>query len=229
MIIDDFYIMFHKKSFKKSVNIIQMRVLFSMLDQTRIIDYFRRVALTISINKQSSTIQSICKSFVRVLLNKKLKVSHIAIDEIANLKTQRRLKVFKYELFTSKSTISTLSIKSNRFEIDRVCTSINERSRSSQAQDLKQSTNISKSISLQSITFFSTLRVNQSIKRFNVRALSISSSRIELICALIRVTITQLTFYFTSQLSQTRYLALVDVSHINEDSRFETKLKENER
>ena len=65
MTIDDFYIMFHEKSFKKSENIIQKRVFSSMLDQTRIIDYFKFVALTISINKQSSTIQNICKSFAR--------------------------------------------------------------------------------------------------------------------------------------------------------------------
>ena len=98
MIIDDLYIMFHEKSFKKSVNIIQMRVFSSMFDQINIIDYFKFV-------KQS-----------------------------------------------------------------RICISINQRSRSSQAQDLKQSSNTSNRTSLQSITLFLTLRVNQSIKRFNVRA-----------------------------------------------------------
>ena len=56
------------------------------------------------------------------------------------LNTFIKLKVFEYEL------ASTLSI--------------NQKSRSSQTQNLKQSSNISNLISLQSITFFSTLRVN---------------------------------------------------------------------
>ena len=124
MIIDDFYIMFHEKSFKKSVNIIQMRMSSSMFDQINIIDYFKFV-------KQS-----------------------------------------------------------------RACTSINQRSRSSQAQNLKQNSNTSNRTSLQSITLFSILRVNQSIRRFNARAqvITITSSRIDFFQALIRITITQLTF-----------------------------------
>ena len=51
MTIDDLYIMFHEKSFKKGEDIIQKRVLSSMLDQARIIDYFRLVASTVPINR----------------------------------------------------------------------------------------------------------------------------------------------------------------------------------
>ena len=115
----------------------------------------------------------------------------MTIDEIANLKIQRRLKVL----------ISILLVKSNRFEIDQVYISINQRSRSSQTQNLKQNSNTSNSIFLQSITLFSTLRVNQLIKNINACALnnSITSlSRIDFLRALIRVTITQLTFLLNS-------------------------------
>ena len=183
MIIDDFYIMFHEKSFKKSVNIIQKRVFSLMFNQTHIIDYFILVALTSSINKRNSIKQNNCKTFTfstsqstRTLFNKKSKVSHIAIDEIANLKTQRRFKVFKYELSIA------------------LILSINQRSRSSQTQNLKQSSNVSNSIFLHSITLFLTLQVNHSIKHFNVRVLNISitSSWIKLIRTLICVTIIQL-------------------------------------
>ena len=148
MTIDDLYTKFHEKSFKKSMNIIQKKMLSSMLDQINIIDYF---------------------SFIcRIALN-----------------TSIKLKALKYELFTSTSIASILSI--------------NQRSRSSQAQNLKQNSNVSNSISLQSITLFSTLRVNQSIKDLKD---SITSSRIELICVLIRATITQLTSLFNNSLKQ---------------------------
>ena len=83
LIIDDFYVMFDEKYFKKSVNIIQKLVsssLFSSSRQTRIIAYFKLVASTIkivtfSIN-QDSTISKISlrlkRSKSRILICSKL-------------------------------------------------------------------------------------------------------------------------------------------------------------
>ena len=208
MIIDDFYIMFHEKSFKKSVNIIQKKVLSSMFDQTRIIDYFKLVALTFSLN-------DICKLFTfstsqstRTLLNRKSKAFHIANDEIANLKTQRKLKIFKLNRFeidlnstsrawvsinykskTSKTQSKTQhKLKAFKFELFTTTFIASTLSICESIKNLKQSSNSSSSTS---ITFFSILRLNRSINSLT------SSSKSSLLCALIRAIIKQLTLYFS--------------------------------
>ena len=185
MTIDDLYIMFHEKPSRKSVITIQKRVLSPMPDQARIIDYFRPVALASSVNSNCKPSTPSTSQSARALPNRKPEAPHMTIDEIASLRTQRRLK----------APISALPAKSNRFEIDQACTSANQRPRSPQAQGPKQSSNTSNPTSLQSITPSSALRVNQPIRGISARALSSSitpPSRTDLLRALIRATITQL-------------------------------------
>ena len=83
-----------------------------------------------------------------------------------------------------------------KLKTSRACISINQKSRSSQTQNLKQNSNASNSIFLQSITFFSILQVNRSIK--DLKDSLTSSFKSSLFCALIRATITQLIFLLNS-------------------------------
>ena len=207
MTIDDLYIMFHEKSSKKSVNIIQKRVLSSMPGQARIIDYFRLVALTPPPNDICRLSTPSTSQSTRTLLNRKPKASHIATDEIANLKTQRKLKTFKSNRFeidlssaprawastnykprTSKAQSKTQhKLKAPKFELFTTTSTASTLSTCEPVKDLKQSSNSNSSTS---ITSSSTLRLNRPISSLT------SPSKSSLLCALIRATIKQLTPYF---------------------------------
>ena len=82
MTIDDFYIMFERKFFKKSINIIQINASFSFSRQTRIINYFKLVALTF-------------------LINENLKSSKISLNSL-------KFKNFKNELFKTLIFLSSI-------------------------------------------------------------------------------------------------------------------------
>ena len=83
----------------------------------------------------------------------------------------------------------------------------------SQAQDLKQNTNTSKSISLQSITLFSTLRVNQTLQRSSVEHLVVTNWTHLRFDSRHDHTIDFL-FRFSRSLWK-RYLVFEDISHTN--------------
>ena len=125
----------------------------------------------------------------------KSSLDNIQINTFSSL--IRQTHIIDYFNFICNIALNTsIKFKASKYELSIVSIlSINQRSRSSQAQNSKQSSNVSNSISLQSITLFSILRINQSIKDLKS---SLTFSRIELIRVLIRATITQLTSLLNS-------------------------------
>ena len=76
----------------------------------------------------------------------------------------------------------------------------------------------------------STSRVCTSInERSSTSSTQLKISRLKYLEFELFSMISSSTLTITSQLSQVKYLVFVDASHTNEDSRFETKLRENEK
>ena len=102
MIIDDLFVMFAEKSFKKNVNIIQKRIVSLVFRQIRIINYFKSI--------DSSKIKSI-KFDVFVINFSSTSIKLASINQIA--------EISRYYMFASKCSVFIIYL--NFFHICRFC------------------------------------------------------------------------------------------------------------
>ena len=126
---NDLFVEFAEKRFKKNLNTIQKRIRFSrfsMFDQTQIINYFEFVdQFNFKSLKFKFFINSFCSTFrICFSINQVAKTSqyqYIAIDKIKSFKSIKLIKSFKFAVFINLFNSTS-----------RICFSVNQMTKTSQ-------------------------------------------------------------------------------------------------